>query len=116
MLVPVVEVYGLVLASLKGPHCAAFGPYRPQPCGSRHRSCSPLRLIGLVGQPNVRAIGSGIARTTGVRAIDTGLGTRLGSLTSATSRTQIDEAGDQITGFALSVSLSDQVSLSSRSL
>ena len=79
-------------------------PLDAQPCGSVARASTSAQPIGVSGQPNAFAIGSGMASTNGVDVTDSEAvaGTMFGrslAVRSLCSRlTQVDAAGVQTSG------------------
>src|SRR6478609_6611536 len=99
---PEVDTVGFVLPRVNLPHSGC--PVDAQPCGSVARASTSAQPIGVSGQPNAFAIGSGMASTNGVDVTDSEAvaGTMFGlslAVKSLCSRlTQVDAAGVQTSG------------------
>ncbi len=91
----------MVLPSLNVPHSGC--PLLAHPSGEVARAATSDHPIGVSGQPSASAIGFGIAITRGVSMKDTASPAISGSPASARRwlriAPQLEDAGDQITGW-----------------
>src|SRR6478752_7333806 len=98
---PEVDTVGFVFPRVNFPHSGC--PLDAHPCGSVANASTSAHPIGVSGQPNAFAIGSGMASTNGVDVTDADVaGTMFGRsllVRSLFSRlTQVDAAGVQTSG------------------